>query len=219
MRTTQFTLNDLIVSFARKKVLSKAELLQKHGCSAMTLWRRLRQAGYFTSYNYNARYYTLATIPEFDDLGLWRYQDIRFSKWGTLPETMIALVEQSPEGLTASELGDLLHIRNAKPLLTELAFKQRLLREALDRSFVYVAADPSRKEEQLRRRNEQALLRVLPEPQQIIALLVEMIRHPRRTPRQWAQHLARHDIRLGRQEIKAVMEHHHLSIKKGLLNA
>ena len=183
MRTSQFTLNNVIESFARKQVLSKAELLQAHGCSSMTLWRLLRQAGYLTSYNCNAKYYTLATIPQFDDHGLWSYQDIRFSKWGTLPETVVAVIGRSAGGMTARELAELLHVRNAKPLLTKLALKQRLERQALDRSFVYLATDPNRQQQQLRRRNEQAVLRLLPEPQQIIALLVEIIRHPQHTPR------------------------------------
>jgi len=219
MRTSQFTLNEVIQSFARKRVLSKAELLQEHGCSCMTLWRLLRQAGYLTSYNYNAKYYTLTTIPEFDDYGLWSYHDIRFSKWGTLPETMVAVVDHSAAGMTARELADLLHVRNAKPLLAQLAMKERLRRETVGRSFVYLASEPGQREQQLRRCNEQVLLRALPEPEQIIALLVEVIRHPRQAPRHWARQLARRDIHLDTQEILAVLAHYGLSPKKGLLNA
>jgi hypothetical protein len=219
LRTSQFTLNDVIASFAQKQVLTKTELLQEHGCSPMTLWRLLRQAGYLTSYNYNAKYYTLTAIPRFDDHGLWSYQDIRFSKWGTLPETMVAVIEQSARGMTAREVAEMLHVQNAKPLLAKLALKQRLGRDTRDRSFVYLASEPSRQEQQLRKRNEQALLRALPEPQQIIALLVEMIRHPRQTPRQWAEHLGRRDVRLQVQDIEAVTTHYHLTVKKGLLNA
>ena len=219
MRTPQFTLNDVIKSFAHKEVLSKAELLQEYGCAPITVWRLLRRVGYFTSYNYNAKYYTLATIPKFDDHGLWAYQDIYFSKWGTLPETIVAVIERSSSGMTALELAELLRVRNAKPLLTQLILKQRLWREAVDRSFVYLAVEQSRHEQQLQRRIEQASVRLLPEPQQIIALLVEMIRHPQQTPRQWAQHLARRDVRLDPQDIRAVIEHYHLSVKKGLLNA
>jgi hypothetical protein len=218
MRTPRFTLDDVCESFVRRKVLSKAELLPEFGCSPMTMWRRLRQVGYLTSYNYNAQYYTLATIPRFDDHGLWTYRDIRFSKWGKLPETIVAVIERSPEGMMARELEELLHVRNAKPLLTQLILKQRLWRESLGRSFVYLAVEQSRHEQQLRRRIEQAPVRLLPEPQQIIALLVEMIRHPQQTPPQWARRLARSDIRLGTQDISAVMEHYHLSVKKGLLN-
>jgi hypothetical protein len=219
MRTSQFTSDEVIGSFTRKKVLSKAELQQQHGCSPMTLWRLLRQIGYLTSYNHNARYYTLATIPRFDDHGLWSYEDIRFSKWGTLPETIVAIIEHSAGGMTAGEVAELLQVRNPKPLLTELALKQRLWRQTMDRSFVYLASEPKRQQQQLRGRNEQALLRLLPEPQQIIALLVEIIRHPQQRPRQWVQNLARRDIRLERQDIRAVMDHYRLSVKKGLLNA
>jgi hypothetical protein len=219
MKTPQFTLNDLCRSFAHKTVLSKSELLEEYGCSPMTLWRRLREVGYLTSYNYNSRYYTLATIPQFDDHGLWAYRDICFSKWGKLPETIVSVIERSPEGMTSQELVALLRVRNAKPLLTGLTVKQRLGRESLGRSFVYLAVEESRHDQQLRRRIEQAAVRRLPEPQQVMALLVEMIRHPRQTPQQWARRLARSDIRLGTQDINAVMEHYHLSVKKGLLNA
>jgi len=219
MRTSQFTLDDLIGSFARRKVVTRAELLQEQGCSSMTLWRLLRQTGYLTSYNYNAQYYTLATIPQFDDHGLWSYEGIRFSKWGTLPETIVAVVEHSAAGMTASEVSELLHVRNPKPLLSQLALKQRLGRQTLDRAFVYVAAAEERQQQQMRGRHEEALLRLLPEPQQIIALLVEIIRHPQQTPRQWSQHLARRDIRLSTAQIRTVIEHYDLSLKKGLLNA
>src|SRR4030042_5849414 len=101
----------------------------------MTALRLLRQVGYCRSYNYNARYFTLATTPEFDDHGLGAYQDIRFSKWGTLPETMIAVIERSPGGMTAQELAEFLGVRNVKPLLTRLILNGRLWREALDDVF------------------------------------------------------------------------------------
>jgi hypothetical protein len=50
----------------------------------------------------------------------------------------------------------------------------------------------------------------------VIALLVEMIRHPRQGPRQWARRLARQGIHLGAAQIEAVLEHYGLSVKKGL---
>ena len=62
------------------------------------------------------------------------------------------------------------------------------------------SASPSRHQQQLQRRETEAaaqrLTQPLPDPQHVIALLVEMIRHPRQTPRQWARRLARQGIRL-----------------------
>jgi len=54
----------------------------------------------------------------------------------------------------------------------------------------------------------------LPDPYHVIALLVEMIRHPQQTPRQWARRLAHQGIRLKTHEIQAVLEHYQLSVKK-----
>ena len=56
--------------------------------SRMSVFRRLRDMGYFTSYTHNGRYYTLADIPEFDEYGLWRYQEVGFSQHGTLRATV-----------------------------------------------------------------------------------------------------------------------------------
>jgi hypothetical protein len=125
--------------------------------------------------------------------------------------------------MTAREVEELLHVRNAKPLLSQLILKQRVWREAVGGSFVYLAVEQSRHEQQLeRRRSEIALqppLLPLPESQQIIALLVEMIRHPQQTPRQWARRLRRRNIRLGTRDIKVVMERYQLTVKKGLLGS
>lgn len=216
MRNAQYSVDDIVRSFARKPVLSKAELLREHDCSPATLWRLLCRAGYCTSYNYNAGFYTLASIPRFDAWGLWSYQGIRFSRWGSLPETMVALVEHSAAGLTAVELAELLRVDHVRPLLHKLAGEKRLRREVVARSFVYFAAAPGRYEQQRRCRREQAAMRRLPEAEHIIALLVEMIRHPRQKPGQWAHNLARQGIGIDADDIRAVMAHFDLSPKKGL---
>lgn len=223
MRSAQFTLKDLRKAFARRKVLTKEELLQACGCSAMTVWRILRKHGYFTSYNHNAKYYTLAHIPQFDERGLWAYRTIRFSKWGTLPQTILAVIEHSPAGMTAHELEELLHLPNGKPTLTKLVQRGVLQRERIAGAFVYLASEQGQRRQQLKQRQRGTTAkgppRPLPDPQQTIALLVQMIQHPRQTPRQWARRLARQGVRLGTQEIQAVMDHYQLTGKKGLLSS
>jgi hypothetical protein len=223
MRTAQFTLKHVLEAFARKKVLTKGELLEACRCSPMTAWRILQKHGYFTSYNHNAKYYTLAHIPQFDEQGLWAYGKIRFSKWKTLPQTIVALIEQGPAGMTARELAALLHVPNVKPTLSKLAHQGRLGRERIAGAFVYLAVDQTRRREQTERRRTEGApkrrSRPLPDPQPIIALLVEMIQHPQQTPRRWARRLARRNIRLGTQDIQAVMDHYQLTVKKGLLSS
>jgi hypothetical protein len=53
----------------------------------MTVFRRLREVGYRTSFTHRGQYYTLAERPEFDASGLWFHGDIGFSRSGTLKET------------------------------------------------------------------------------------------------------------------------------------
>ena len=221
MKTTQFTPDDVIKPFSHKKILTKAELLHACGCSAMTAWRILHQQGYLTSYNHNAKYYTLTRIPQFDKQGLWACRDVRFSKWGTLPETVLGQIELSTAGMTARELEEVLHIPNIKPTLTHLmSCQDRLQRVKIAGALVYFAGEEARYRQQLQQREKEAatkrLSQRLPDPYHVIALLVEMIRHPQQTPRQWARRLAHQGIRLKTHEIQAVLDHYQLSVKKGL---
>jgi hypothetical protein len=220
MKSARFSASDLLKPFSRKQVLTKAELLKACGCSAMTAWRILRQQGYLTSYNHNAKYYTLRHTAQFDQQGLWAYRDVRFSKWGTLPDTIVGQIELSPSGMTVRELQERLHIENVKPTLTHLTGQGRVLRARTAGTTVYFLGEPSQHQQQLQRRETETaakrLAQPLPDPQHVIALLVEMIRHPRQTPRQWARRLARRGIRLKTAEVQAVLDHYQLSLKKGL---
>ncbi len=223
MRPARFQLKDARQAFAQKKVLTRPELLHACGCSAMTAWRLLHHEGYLTSYNHNARYYTLARIPRFDEQGLWAYRGIRFSKWGSLSKTVVGLVEQSPAGMTASELEKTLHVPNLKPLLTRLAGQAQLQRAGIGGSLVYLAVQAARGQQQFQGREREVAAKRAAEPlpalAEINALLVEMIRHPQDTPRQWARRLSRRGIRLKPEPIQAVIDHYRLNVKKGLLSS
>ena len=220
MRTPSFQVQNVVTAFQQKKVLTKKELLQAAGCSSMTAWRLLRQQGYFTSYNHNARYYTVVGIPQFDSHGLWAYRKIRFSKWGTLTKTIVGVIEDSSAGMTAEQLRQLLQVEHVEPTLTRLIHENRLTRERISGRLVYFPVpEATRRKQQQQRRTETAsesVARPLPPREQIIALLVEIIQRPRNTPRQWVRRLARRGVRIGTKEIQAVLEHYGLDRKKGL---
>lgn len=222
MRTPLFQLQDVLNVFKRKKILTKHELLRATGCSTMTVWRLLRKHGYFTSYNENARFYTIVGIPKFDEHGLWTHRNVRFSKWGSLTKTIVALVEQSSAGLTANQLQQLLQVKNVKPTLIPLVKKKSLTREELDGRFVYFPRQPATRRKQQKQREKEAKealdTRELPPLEHIIALLVEIITRPKNTPRQWARRLARQGIRIGTNDIQVVLDHYQIDLKKGLLN-
>ena len=80
--------------------------------SRMTIFRRLSEIGYFSSFTNTGRYYTLAHIPQFNNYGLWFHQGVGFSRFGTLKATIVAIIEGSTAGFTQLELSHILNVRN-----------------------------------------------------------------------------------------------------------
>jgi len=120
----------------------------------MSIFRRLKEIGYFSSYTHTGRYYTLADIPQFDDYGLWNHQGIGFSQFGTLRATIVQLVNKSPTGHTHMELNNLLRIRAHNTLL-KLVRVDRVGREYIEKMFLYVNADSDHAAEQISLRRVQ----------------------------------------------------------------
>src|SRR5215472_13756968 len=133
--------------FKRRPIATLEQLRCCSGSSHMTVFRALKRHGYFTSFNHNARYYTLRQIPRFDARGLWFYRSIGFSQYRTLPDSLVALVEASAAGLLAAELASILRTPVTN-LLARLVRQQRLARRCLGRQVVYLALSPPRQEQQ-----------------------------------------------------------------------
>ena len=180
----------------------------------MTAWRILSGHGYITSYNFNAKYYTLSDIPVFDKNGLWSYRNVRFSKYGSLTNTVVAVVFNSRCGLEKNELQQLLGV-NVIPILSKLYHQGKLYREKVDGIFVYLQTNADERRRQLS--NRAALIkdkhRQLPEPERIIAVLVELIQRVELQPQQLARRVSRKGIKVTTTEIRAILQHYQLTKK------
>jgi len=133
--------------------------------SRMSVFRRLSELGYFTSYSHNSRYYTLRDIPQFDADGLWQYQSVCFSRHGSLKATLEHMVEGADAGRTHHELRVRLQVR-VHNMLLDLVESRRLSREVIvGRYYLYVSADPERATSQLslRRQQQEALAKPIRE--------------------------------------------------------
>ncbi len=118
--------------------------------SRMSIFRRLKEIGYLSSFSHAGKYYTLTNTPLFDENGLWFYQEIGFSRFGTLKATIIQLVCCSSAGLTHLELSQLLRIKVYNSLLGLV--KDGLVgRERIEKSFLYVAPEHGKATEQINR--------------------------------------------------------------------
>ena len=136
----------------KRKVATMKHMRHQFQLSHMTVVRALKKYGYFTSYNHNAAYYSPHDVPRFDRWGLWAYRDIRFSKFGTLTKTVVALVQNAPAGMTTAELQERLQTQVAN-LVCRLVQEGRLIQKALTRrQVVYLAANLARADRQYQRR-------------------------------------------------------------------
>ncbi len=217
MRPKKVSSKTIIDAFYKHKVLNKKKILQSAGCSSMTAWRILSQHGYITSYNFNSAYYTLSNIPQFDKNGLWSYRKIRFSKYGSLTDTVIALVRNSASGLDSNALKELLVV-NPSPILTKLHAKENIKRKKIGTVFVYFHTEKLREEIQLSNRQkkiERDFVRMkLPEPERIIVVLLELIQRVELKPRQVARRLSNKGIKITTMEIQAIFAHYKLTHPK-----
>lgn len=174
----------LLKMFRKKYIATIDELfhvLDTH--SRMSVFRRLKPIGYLTSFTDAGRYYILADIPKFDTLGLWFYQDVGFSRAGTLKATVIGLVNLSEAGMTPTEALNLLRLRVPNSLhntLHGLIKAGHLKRQRLQGIPLYTSIDSDIAEKQMAARREKIKNRSLVPPtasiETTIAVLVEALR-------------------------------------------
>jgi hypothetical protein len=123
--------------------------------SRMSIFRRLKEIGYLSSYTHTGRYYTLAHIPQFDNHGLWFHQSVGFSQHGTLKSTLVELVDRSSAGLTHLESNHILRIRTHNTLLN-LVRERRVNRHRFEKTFLYIGVDPDKGALQVSKRRKKA---------------------------------------------------------------
>jgi hypothetical protein len=153
MRNEEYPATRLARLLKKKKIAGMDELKEALGTPVdMTVFRKLQELGYLTSYSDGGRYYTLNTIAEFDELGLWSFRSVWFSAHGTLLATAKACVDASEAGYFASELDALLHVP-VKNALRKLDSEGQISREQVGGRYLYCSADASLRKQQLRARH------------------------------------------------------------------
>ncbi len=155
MRTVFFC-TELLRSFLEEhKIATLVELKKVLGTEVdMTVFRKLRELAYRTSYSHRGKYYTLDEIACFDNQGLWFFQSVGFSAYGTLLQTAKALVEKSEAGLIAAELKQVLKVE-VKESLLRLFRKKQLHREKFSGVYVYFSNESFERRKQVLLRRDQ----------------------------------------------------------------
>jgi hypothetical protein len=149
MRPAEYSATSIATLLRRRKIATMPELMAALGTDARrTVFRKLKELHYRTSYSHRGCYYTLDDVTEFDERGLWAYEDVWFSIHGTLLSTAASIVETAEVGYFVEELDNLLHV-GTKDALRKLVRDARLTREELSGRFLYCAADANPRRQQL----------------------------------------------------------------------
>ncbi len=154
MRTAEFNARDLQRVLRQRTVCTFEQLADALGTeSRMTVFRKLSELPYLTSYSHRGKYYTLRSSCQFDVGDLWSHRGIWFSTDGTLLDTSKRFVEQAPAGYSASELDNALHVQTRQALL-HLVHRHLIERQRIGGAFVYFALDQSQRRRQISARGK-----------------------------------------------------------------
>jgi hypothetical protein len=149
MRTEQYHANRLVELLRGRKIATMPELKAALKTEVDgTVFRKLKEVSYRTSYSHGGSFYTLDEIAEFDAMGLWSHRSVHFSAHGNLLSTLEAFVLESEAGHFVSELENLLQV-GVKESLLQLVRRERIAREKMVGLYLYCARDPSVRKRQI----------------------------------------------------------------------
>ncbi len=210
------TVNDKVrQEFRRVKVMTLVTLMELLSCSRSTAQRRLKQWRCRTSYNRNGSFYALPEVVEFNEHGLWQYKSVCFSCHGNLTQTVAALVNDAPTGMTGAELSDVLNV-NANSFVGAFVGDGKLSREKLGARFVYTSCDEPVKQQQIHRRYEADRRCAQLSCADAVTVLVELIKMPTHGPAELAWAVRSRAPTASAEAIEQFFREHELSsAKKG----
>jgi hypothetical protein len=111
MRPVAFSPDSLRKLLLRDKVATLPDLKRVLGTDVdLTVFRKLKELDYLTSYSHGGRFYTLREIARFGADGLWSCAPAWFSRYGTLLATAEAFIGSSVAGYFSEELSAMLHV-------------------------------------------------------------------------------------------------------------
>jgi hypothetical protein len=149
MKTTKIDSDVLRQFFKKTKIATMDELKRVLGTDvAVTVFRKLKEQRYRTSYSHRGKYYTLDGVAKFNEMGLWSDKLVWFSKYGNLLDTIVNFVNRSTAGQYAEELENALHVVVNQPLLTLLA-RQAIVREKVGGLYLYCSVESVVRKQQI----------------------------------------------------------------------
>ncbi len=162
---------DLARIFEIHKIATMELLKRELNTSAeRTLFRKLKELSYLTSYTHGGAYFTLEQISRFNDDGLWCYQSVCFSRHGTLKATLENWVNAGDKGFYVAELKAALNA-SVKETLLRLSKDGRVSRQKIEGRYLYCSTKSVKRKSQIRARRAE-LAAQLPDDELLAGILL-----------------------------------------------
>ena len=156
MNTQKYFIKTIEKFLKNRKIATFDQLKAALGNPARcTIFRKLAEMEYLSSYSHRGKYYTLRSIAKFNTFGLWQYRSVWFSRFGNLIDTAEALVHRSESGYTATELKNVLQV-DANHALAQLVQSDRLQRDPFGSAYIYLSAESQVAQRQRKARKVQS---------------------------------------------------------------
>ena len=203
--------------FLGPQVLTLEQLCEKLQRTQPTVFRKLSEHGYYSSYNHAGKFYTIPEIPNFDSNNLWMFKGARFSKNGSLKETVWHFVKESKNGKTHAELFAILGVRCQNTLLN-LVQENKIQRAKIGSSFVYLNSKRSiqKKQKYHRKIYAESLKRIHPSYPQKIATLLELIKKPKASRQEIVLRCQRTGVDINKSIVDEIFKQFDLDKKRAL---
>ena len=195
--------------FISEQVMTLSQLEAILSCSQRSVQRYLSKWGGLRSYNHNGKYFSLPVLARFDSFGVWKYRDIGFSQFGNLKDTVIQLVNNSPAGLSATELGEILGV-NAHSFMSQFRFNPGLKREKWEGRLVYFCAKYDILIAQQRKRFAGQPVSPFPSDAQAVIILVSLLKNLKATTEELVKIMNKKHRGISVTMVERLLEHHGL---------
>jgi len=198
---TSTVTNELRELFKKNIVMDMDDLQKQTSSSRITVLRHLKEIGYITSYNKNAKYYTLLEIANFDETGIFNHKGILFFKNGGIRDLVIKEIESSEKGYTAEELNTKIGTR-VSVQLHQFVRTNLITRRKYSSFYVYYSIDESTKKKQVNNR-EKELQKIstnedseFTDETKTIRILLEIIQNPNAEPNEIGRIMSENGVKI-----------------------
>lgn len=191
------TLHTIEDHFIENKVLTLQNLSRYLSVSVRTIQRMIRPLDTIRSYDHNGRYFSLEKLARFNSMGIWEYKNIHFSKFGTLKNTLVAIINNSSQGMDTTQIKDALGV-DTRSFLFQYKDISGIKREKIGDHYVYFSSEQEKFSRQLSNRKQGLASPTQPplEGTAAISVLVATIKHPDFTFEQLSRHLSKQGIKI-----------------------